>query len=79
MKPSLKKSSCQRDSRLSGGGEGGTLTLVRYQVPGEKKGKFAVIRDELVLAGFLAEEDLDGLLLFEALDFTLEPSKMRLP
>lgn len=56
-----------REIVLQVGAEGGSLTIVRYQVSGEKW-QFAFIRDESTLAGFLGEEDQEDLLLFEALD-----------
>ena len=54
-----------REIVLQVGAEGGTLTIVRYHVSGEKW-QFAFIRDESTLADFLGEEDQEDLL--EALD-----------
>ena len=54
-----------REIVLQVGAEGGTLTIVRYHVSGEKW-QFAFIRDESTLADFLGEEDKEDLL--ETLD-----------
>ena len=54
-----------REIVLQAGAEGGSLTIVRYHVSGEKW-QFAFIRDESTLADFLGEEDQEDL--FEALD-----------
>jgi hypothetical protein len=54
-----------REIVLQVGAEGGSLTIVRYHVSGEKW-QFAIIRDESTLADFLGEEDKEDL--FEALD-----------
>ena len=54
-----------REIVLQVGAEGGSLTIVRYHVSGEKW-QFAFIRDESTLADFLGEEDQEDLL--EALD-----------
>ena len=45
-----------REIVLQVGAEGGSLTIVRYHVSGEKW-QFAFIRDESTLASFLAEND----------------------
>ncbi len=47
-----------REIVLQVGAEGGSLTIVRYPVSGEKW-QFAFIRDESTLADFLGEEDKD--------------------
>ena len=54
-----------REIVLQVGAEGGSLTIVRYHVSGEKW-QFAFIRDESTLADFLVEEDQEDF--FEALD-----------
>lgn len=54
-----------REIVLQVGAEGGSLTLVRYHVSGEKW-QFAIIRDESTLADFLEEKDKVDL--FETLD-----------
>ena len=54
-----------REIVLQVGAEGGSLTIVRYHVSGEKW-QFAIIRDESTLADFLGEEDKEDL--FETLD-----------
>jgi len=54
-----------REIVLQVGAEGGSLTIVRYHVSGEKW-RFAIIRDESTLADFLGDEDQEDL--FEVLD-----------
>jgi hypothetical protein len=54
-----------REIVLQVGAEGGSLTIVRYHVSGEKW-QFAIIRDESILVDFLGKEDNEDL--FEALD-----------
>lgn len=49
-----------REIVLQVGAEGGTLSIVRYQVSGEKW-HFAFIRDESTLADFLDDEDQEDL------------------
>jgi len=49
-----------REIVLQVGGEGGSLTLVRYPVSDETW-EFAIIRDETTLAGFLEEGEMADL------------------